>query len=81
VNELKNDIEATAVARLTERRFAVVSRRDPRTPYVKAVEKLWPTPVVTACAEATGSRPPPLLATFVELGGRNPELVRKELPL
>lgn len=66
---------------LDHRRFAVVSIPDPRTPYVRALEKLWPTPMAMAVAESLGRRPAPVLATFEELGRSDAQLVRLELPL
>lgn len=63
-----------------QRRFSVVSVSEPATPYVKAIQKLWPTFVDGAIAEVVGRRPVPVLATFMELGGKA-RLIRQELPL
>lgn len=84
VEGIRQAIEDDVIAKIRsdhERRFAVVSIPEPRTPYLKTVEKLMPNELTIACAAACGMSPPPLLATFREIGGKDPQLVREQLPL
>lgn len=82
VNLDLSKIELRVAARqAAERRLSIESIPDPRTPYVRTLEKLWPTLMAQAVAESLGRRPPPVLGTFIELGHKQPQLVRLALPL
>lgn len=66
---------------MTESRFAVQMRSDLRTPYAKVQNQLVPRPTVVAAAEVCGTYPPPILATYMELGRKDASLVGVVLPL